>query len=316
MEGVDHRLPVLGLAGKNVRLDVSRLAFLFKQLQHLHELAENQNLLAVGNQRVEQFKERLGLAAGGVAADQRRMAADLAQPRERGQNVHLALVDALLLDHLHHLIAAAAQFGQVEFALLVAERAVEPLLDAVGQILRDVFFQAAQQQRAQLRRKPFARDALDGLGFSPPRLFPRRVSHGLRTRLVSFRELLLVAEIAGLDKIHDAPQIQQPVFQRRAGERQLVLGLQLLHRLRDLRAGIFDELRLVQNRRAEGEFLQLLQIAPQQRVIRHNQIVLRNLFPQIVPLGAAFEHEHLQVRRELLRLAPPVVQHGRRADHQ
>ena len=134
------------------------------------------------------------------------------------------------------------------------------------------------------------------------------------SRLVGFEKLFLVAEVAGLDEIHDAPQIEQPVFQRRAGERQAVLGLQLLDRLRDLRAGILDELRLVQNHRAEGELLQLLQVAPEQRVIGHDQIVLRNLLAQIVPRRAAFEHEHLQARREPLRLAPPVVQHGRRAD--
>ena len=76
----------------------------------------------------------------------------------------------------------------------------------------------------------------------------------------------------------------------------LVLALQLLHRLRDLRAGILDELRLVQNHGAEGELLQLLQVAPEQRVIGDDQIVLRNLFAQIVPGRAAFQHEHLQVR--------------------
>ena len=44
-------------------------------------------------------------------------------------------------------------------------------------------------------------------------------------RFVGFEEMFLVAEITGLDEIHDAPQIQQPVFQRRAGEREAVLGL-------------------------------------------------------------------------------------------
>ena len=121
-------------------------------------------------------------------------------------------------------------------------------------------------------------------------------------RFVGFGEMFLVAEIAGLDEIHDAPQIEQPVFQRRAGEREPMFGLQLLDRLRDLRAGILDELRLVENHRAERKFLQLLEVAPQQRVIRHDQIVLRNLFAQIVPRRAAFEHEHFQVRRETLPL--------------
>ena len=139
-------------------------------LQHLHELRENENFLAVGHERIEQFEQRVGLAAGGVAADERGMAADLAQARERGEHVHLALVQALRLDRLHHLVAAAAQFGQIQFALLVAQRAIAAFLDAVGQILRHVFLQAAQQQRAQLGRKPPARDALVGLGVFAARL--------------------------------------------------------------------------------------------------------------------------------------------------
>ena len=63
--------------------------------------------------------------------------------------------------------------------------------------------------------------------------------------------MFLVAEITGLDEINDAPQIEQPIFQRRAGQRKAMLGLQLLHRLRDLRAGVLDELRFVENHRAE-----------------------------------------------------------------
>ena len=47
-------------------------AFLFEDLQHLHELREDEHLLAVGHERVEQFKQRVGLAAGGVAAHERR----------------------------------------------------------------------------------------------------------------------------------------------------------------------------------------------------------------------------------------------------
>ena len=201
----------------------------------------------------------------------------------------LLLLRPLLGDGLHDLVAAAAQFGQIKFALLVAELAIAALLDAVGQILGDVLLQAAQQQRAQLGREPAAGDALGGFGVLAA------------ARLVGLEEMFLVAEVAGLDEIHDAPQIEQPVFQRRAGEREAVLGLQLLDRLRDLRAGVLDELRLVQNHRAEGELLQLLQVAPQQRVIGDDDVVLRNLLAQVVPRRAAFQHEHLQVRREAVR---------------
>ena len=45
---------------------------------------------------------------------------------------------------LHDLVAAAAQFGEIEFALLVAERTIPALFDAVRQVLRDVFLQTAQ----------------------------------------------------------------------------------------------------------------------------------------------------------------------------
>jgi hypothetical protein len=37
--------------------------------------------------------------------------------------------------------------------------------------------------------------------------------------------LFLVAEIAWLNEIHDAPQVEQPVFERRAGERDFIFAL-------------------------------------------------------------------------------------------
>jgi len=40
-------------------------------------------------------------------------------------------------------------------------------------------------------------------------------------------ELLLVAEVAGLDEVHNAPKIEQPVLEGRAGEGQPVVGLEL-----------------------------------------------------------------------------------------
>ena len=280
------------------------LAFLFEQLEHLHKLAEDEHLLALGQQRFEQFEQRLGLAGSGVVADQLRMAANLAQARERGQHMNLALVEAFFGDGLHDLFAAAAQFGQIKFPLLFAQFAIAPLLDAVRQIFGDVLLQAAQHERTQLGGKAAARDALRDLGVF--------AAAARRSRV----KCSCVAEITRLDEIHDAPQIEQPIFQRRAGQRQALLGLQLLDRLRDLRAGVFDELRFVENHRAEREFLQLFQVAPQQRVIGDDEIVLRNLFAQVMPRRAAFQHQHFQMRREPFGFAPPVVQHGRRANDQ
>ena len=88
----------------------------------------------------------------------------------------------------------------------------------------------------------------------------RIVSFGL----VSFGEVALVAQIAGLYEIDNAPEIEQAVFERSAGESQTLACLQLFHRLSDLGGRIFNELRFVQDDRLEIEFLQSSEIAPQQ----------------------------------------------------
>ena len=217
--------------------------------------------------------------------------------------MNFAFVDAFPGHGLHHLLATATQLGQVKLALLVTEFAIAALFDAFRQVLRDIFLHAPQQQRPQFRREPSSRDALGRFGI-------------LATRLVSFRELFLIAEITGLDEISDAPEVQQSIFQGCARQRQPVLGLELLHRLRDLCSGIFDELRFVQYERAESELLQLFEVTPQQGIIGHNEIVLRDLLAQIVPRCAAFEHEHLLVRRKTARLALPIVQNRSRTDYE
>src|SRR5713101_4631698 len=198
------------------------------------------------------------------------MTANLTQTRESRQHVNFALIYAFLGHGLHYLLATATQLGQVKLALLVTEFAVAALFDAFRQILRHILLHASQQQRPQFRREPSSRDALGRFGI-------------LSARLINFSELFLIAEVAGLDEIDDAPEIQQAIFQGRTRQRQPVFGLQLLHRLRDLCSGIFDELRFVQYEGAESELLQFFKVAPQQGVIGHNEIVLWELRAQIVP---------------------------------
>src|SRR5262245_7070709 len=115
--------------------------------------------------------------------------------------------------------------------------------------------------------------------------------------------MLLFAAVSGLDEIHDAPQIEQAIPQRRAGDREGLFRLQSFYRRRHRRAGILDELRLVENDGAESKLLKFLEIAAQERVIGHDQVVLRNSFAQSMPRGAALEHEHFQMRRETVRFA-------------
>ena len=110
--------------------------------------------------------------------------------------------------------------------------------------------------------------------------------------------MVLRAQITRLNEIHDAPEVEQAVFQRRAGQREALVGAKLFDRLGDLRGGVFNELSLVEDDGAELEFLKRCQIAPEQGVIGDNEIVLGNLFAQIVARGPAFQHEHFEVRRE------------------
>ena len=84
------------------------------------KLAEDQDLLSFGQQRLQQFEQRFGFPRSAVVADQLRMAADLTQARERGQHMNFALVEPFLRNRLHHLLAAATQFGQIEFSLRLA----------------------------------------------------------------------------------------------------------------------------------------------------------------------------------------------------
>ena len=221
----------------------------------------------------------------------------LAQPGERGEHVDFAFRHAFFGHRLHDLLAAATQFGQVEFPLVFTQFAIATFLDPVGQILSDLAFEPAQHQRSEFRRQPAARDLLG----------PGRVLAA--ARFVGFVEIVLRTEIAGLDEIHDTPEIEQPVFQRRAREGETLIGSKLFHRLRHLRGRVLDELRLVEDDGAELEFLQRFKIAAEQGVVGDDQVVLRNLLPQIVPRRSAFQHEASQARREPVRFTTPVMQH-------
>src|SRR5262249_37090394 len=148
------------LASKDMCRDLVSTTFLFEQFEHLNKLAKDQHLLPFRDQRIEQFEKRFGFAGNGLVADQPWMAADLTQPGERGQDMNLAFVAAPLRNSLHDLLAAAAKFGQVQFALFFTQLAVTSLFNAIGQVFGHVLLEAAQEQRSQFRREPLTGNAL------------------------------------------------------------------------------------------------------------------------------------------------------------
>src|SRR5439155_27077167 len=78
LERVDDFLASLGLAGQDMRRDLALTAFFLKQLEHLHKLTEQEDLLTFGQQRLEQLKQSLGLAGNRIVSDQIWVAASLA----------------------------------------------------------------------------------------------------------------------------------------------------------------------------------------------------------------------------------------------
>ena len=70
------------------------------------------------------------------------MTANLTQARERGEHMH-ARLPGLHVERRERL-AAALQLGEVELALAFGELAIDALFNTVGQILRDLFLEAAQ----------------------------------------------------------------------------------------------------------------------------------------------------------------------------
>jgi hypothetical protein len=159
-------------------------------------LAEDENLLAFGQQRLEKFEQGLGLAGSAIVTDELRVAADLAQAGKRCKDVNLAFVETFLRNGLQDLLAAAPEFGEIKFALGFAKFAIAAFLDTVRQIFRDLLFEAAKHEGAKLGGEPATSDALSNIGV----LFD--------FGFVSLREVVLAAEIPRLDEVGDAPKVE------------------------------------------------------------------------------------------------------------
>lgn len=62
LERLDDILPLLCFSGENVSRVLPMTAFVFEQLEHLDELAEDENFLAFGDQWFEEFEQRFGFS--------------------------------------------------------------------------------------------------------------------------------------------------------------------------------------------------------------------------------------------------------------
>jgi hypothetical protein len=92
------------------------------------------------------------------------VAANLPQARERSQHVDFAPGETFFIHCFLDLFAAAAQLGQVKFALRFAEFAIAAFLDSVRQILGHLALQAAQHEGTEFGGEAASSDPLlDGV---------------------------------------------------------------------------------------------------------------------------------------------------------
>jgi hypothetical protein len=142
------------------------------EVEHLHELREDEHLVAFLDERLEEVEQRGELGALGLIfvrflfrlrADERGVAANLPQAHERGEDVEAGLVELGLGIDFQQRGAGALEFGAVERALIAVEFAEQILLDALGQIPGDFAFRAPDDEGAHARGEPAARKRIAAL---------------------------------------------------------------------------------------------------------------------------------------------------------
>ena len=224
---------ILRVAGQIKVRPLAQLYRVAEQIEHGDELREHEHLVPLLHQWIEQVQQRGDLRAFGLAefsVHEPGVTANLPQPQQRRENVESLVVELLVRFEAKDELAGALEFGAIERALLTFHYAQQVLLDAVGQVLRDLHFCAPQQEWSHARGQSAAGERVI-------------------LRVEAAEKMRPVAQRAGHGEGENAPEIQQTVFNGRAGEREAMLGLQRAGRLRGLRVGIFDVLSFVKNRR-------------------------------------------------------------------
>ncbi len=138
---------------------------------------------------------------------------------------------------------------------------------------------------------------------------------GMKNRAL---EVGLGAEEAGVEELHDRPQVADVVFDRGAGEGDAVVARQRACGLRLLRFGVLDVLRLVEDDAGPVYFLENVEVAVEQGVAGEDESVLLRL---LLERGAflaltAVVNQDRQIGREALRFLVPVADDGHGADEQ
>ena len=222
--------------------------------QHGCELAEDKDLVA-GVERfqqelVQEFELGRGDAGALAVREEFRRAADLPHAHDRGEQMDArdAMRGGVRLAELTILLHGAVLVLAVEFALRRLHVAVEQLFLLGRQFEADVGLTAAEHER---------RDAAHELA----------LELGVRLDL---RELVAEgierAEEPRMQEVEHAPEVFGGIFERGAGQDELVRGWDGLAGARVEAERVLDVLRLVQNQRGPPDRADLFDVAADERV--------------------------------------------------
>ena len=251
VELVDQLKPLLlrGSAGDHVIVDAVLVQPLADQMQITGELRENQHLPTRITAGFHQLLDgvKLGGFLPGVLVYQPRIAANLPQPGQLGKR--LDFLGAGIEVRIS--VDGSAQpllERRIQFALLALQLDGDDVFNLVGQVAEYVLLETAQNERADKHLQSALRDGVtaENRHFEPT------------------AEMLIAAEHPGHEEIENAPQFGQSVLNRRAGEREPMLGLDRTHCLRGFRRVVLHILCLIQRHAREVDITIIIDIAPQQ----------------------------------------------------
>ena len=279
--------------------DLRELQPLADDLEHLHELREDQHLVAALHDLHDHVLEGVELAgrqvvgeAGQVDLEQARMAADLAQLEQGVQDGHLALGQALFVHVGQHLGAQLAGQGGVELGLGLFQRAAGDAFHLGRQVLGHFGLGTAQNEGPHAGAQ-----VVQGLGVA--------VLDGLDDAAL---EGMLRTEEAGHQELEQAPELKEVVLDGRTGQAQAHAGMDAAHGAGRDGVGVLDVLGFVQDDGVELVFLHLLQVTPQQGVGGDDEVRFRDMLEHALA-ARAVDGQAAQAGHELFRFALPVGQH-------
>ena len=229
LEFIHEFCAILGLPREHQMLDSRGDETGTNEFEQAHELAEDEHLLALVAELFEALKQRVKFCTRHFRmsfADQCGVTANLAKPEQTGEDVEAHSVERFVGLDAEELSAGAFQFRIVEQTLWSFKIDDDFVFGARRKFGGDLGFRAAQEEvthaAVQTRRRS-----------------------GVFDRVLT-AERRLRAEQTGLREGEQAPQIEQPVFDWRAGEREPMGRVKGTSDDRGLARGIFDELRFVE----------------------------------------------------------------------